>query len=493
MVVKQVVDVDVINKTKMKNIFLMMTLFFAFIVIAQDNTQQDEYKKRVLETTEIDILSSLYGQDGDNAAVTGGIGSEELVDAAMNIAVAIPLNDDDVLAIDATISAYSSASSSNLNPFSGASSDDEYGGGGGTGPTKGSPWTIASGASQSDIWANANFSYSHSSDDRNTISNAHLSIANEFDYFSFGFGAGLTKLFNQKNTEIGLSATVYLDNWRPAYPTEVEEYVHSGGNLYTGFFDGVDILNQAGNVINKSAPNAWKTTRNTLVDGTARKTHSFSLSFSQIINKRSQFSIFSDVVIQKGWLSNPMQRVYFSDKANFYIGTATDIPRYTSKANTGVFQLADDIERLPDSRVKIPVGIRYHYYINEHFVFKTYYRYYTDDWGLSSHTINVELPIKVGDKFTFYPNFRYYTQTAADYFAPYEQHVSTEKYYTSDYDLSAYSANQFGLGIRYKDIFTKFHIGKFGLKNVTVNYNHYKRDTGLFANIISFGFKFIAD
>ena len=90
------------------------------IGIAQDNTQ---YKKRILETTEVDFLTSYYTQDGNNASVTGGIGSEKLTDFTPTVVISVPLNDNDVLTIDAGISAYTSASSSNLNPFdiSGAS------------------------------------------------------------------------------------------------------------------------------------------------------------------------------------------------------------------------------------------------------------------------------------------------------------------------------------------------------------------------------------
>ena len=80
-------------------------------------TNTSTYKKRVLETAEVDFLTSYYNQDGSNASVTGGIGSEKLNDFTPTVVVSVPLNDDDVLTIDAGISAYSSASSSNLNPF----------------------------------------------------------------------------------------------------------------------------------------------------------------------------------------------------------------------------------------------------------------------------------------------------------------------------------------------------------------------------------------
>ena len=59
----------------------------------------------------------------------------------------------------------------------------------------GSPWVSSSGASKSNIWANINVDYSHSSDDRNTIWNADVSLANEYDYSSIGFGGGFKQAF----------------------------------------------------------------------------------------------------------------------------------------------------------------------------------------------------------------------------------------------------------------------------------------------------------
>ena len=96
--------------------------------------------------------------------------------------------------------------------------------------------------------------------------------------------------------------------------------------------------------------------------------------------------------------------------------------------------------------------------------YDTYYRYYSDDWGIKSHTANIEIPIKISPKWTLYPSYRYYNQTAADYFAPYEQNLSTSQFYTSDYDLSKFNANQYGFGFGYTDIFAKWHLWGIGLK-----------------------------
>jgi len=306
----------------MRTYLFSILIFFPLTVFSQkaDKESTGTYKKRVLANTEINLLTSFYGQDGNNAAVTGGIGTEKLNDFATTITVSIPLNDDDVLNIDATISAYTSASSSNLNPFTGASesgasqtSDDEEDDDkkslkkASTKDITGSPWVESSGASRSDVWLNGIVGYSHSSDNRNGIFNAHLSIANEFDYTSFGGGMGYNQLFNEKNTEIGIKGSAFLDYWRPQYPTEIKENVKNNGNLNSGYFKEVAILNMYGNPIDKNGDYIWRIQNNSLISDKSRNTFSLSLLISQILSKRMQIAFFGDVVLQKGWLANPMQ------------------------------------------------------------------------------------------------------------------------------------------------------------------------------------------
>ena len=406
------------------------------------------YKKRVLETSEIDFLTSYYSQDGDNAAVSGGIGTEELTDVTGTFVVSIPLNDDDVLTIDAGVSAYTSASSSNVNPFDGRQLGD--------------PFVASSGASGADTWANFTGSYSHSSDDRNDIWSAKISVSSEYDYFSLGFGGGYTKLFNEKNTELSINATIYLDSWSLIYPSELRGINDEDFNI-TDF-------NITGN------PNYAPVF--VPINDKGRNSYSLGLGFSQILHKNLQGSLVLDLVRQEGLLSTPFQRVYFSDVADSFIDN---------------FHLADDIERLPDSRFKVAIGGRLNWYINEIVTVRTFYRYYFDDWEIKSHTASIEVPVKLSDKFTLYPSYRYYNQTAADYFAPYEGHLSTAEFYSSDYDLSKYTANQFGFGVSYTDIFTKLHVWKMGLKSIDLKFYQYDRDTTFSSSIITAGFKFVLD
>ncbi len=427
------------NRTQVLSISLLFFTAFGF-------TQSDAtaYKKRVLETTEIDLLFSYYGQDGTNAAVTGGQGTEELTDATSSIVVSIPMNADDVLTVDVGISAYSSASSSNVNPFDGNIANPA------------SPFSASSGASRSDVLAHFNPSYQHSSDDRNSVWSGNAYVASEYDYFSLGIGGGYTHLFNEKNTELSISGNVFFDKWNPQYPVE----------LRNGFFDSRIVGNGT------YSPNF-----EVFVDEN-RNSYSLSLGLSQVLGKRLQGSVFADVVLQNGLLSTPFQRVYFGDTESFFIED---------------FQLADDVERLPDTRLKIPIGARLNYYLGDRFVVRTYYRFYYDDWGITAHTLSLEIPIKLSDAFTLYPSYRYYTQQAADYFYAKETALSTFDLYTSDYDLSEFSAHQYGMGLRYKDIFTRAKLFGFGFKSVDLRLNKYDRSDGLDSFIISLGTTFVGN
>ncbi|WP_350292407.1 DUF3570 domain-containing protein [uncultured Croceitalea sp.] len=424
-----------------KLFFILVCILFNIVLHAQqDNTS---YTKKVLEASELDVLFSYYSQDGQNAAVTGGEGTEELTDATSTLVLRMPLNADDVLTVDVGLSAYTSASSSNVNPLDGSNPNV-------------SPFDASSGESRKDLLAYFNPTYQHSSDDRNNIWSANAYVSNEYDYFSIGFGGSYAKLFNERNTEISISGRVFLDSWNSQYPIELRQ----------GFFD--DRITGTGIY----APNFSEFTDE------KRNTYSVSLSFSQILNKKLQGSLFVDLVSQSGLLSTPFQRVYFGDANDFFIDD---------------FQLADAIEQLPDSRFKIPVGGRLNYYLSDAIVVRSYYRFYYDDWGITSHTANIEAPIKLNDKFTLYPSYRYYTQTAADYFYAKEDALSTFEFYTSDYDLSNYQANQLGFGVQYKDIFNSARVFFFGLQTINLRYSYYDRSDGLNASIFTLGTTFVID
>ena len=86
--------------------FIIVMLFSGFSGFSQSAYQMRGNDKAI----DVDFLTSYYHQDGNNSAVQGGVGREELIDVANILVVNIPL--DSIRSISATVGAdfYSSAS-----------------------------------------------------------------------------------------------------------------------------------------------------------------------------------------------------------------------------------------------------------------------------------------------------------------------------------------------------------------------------------------------
>lgn len=260
--------------------------------------------------------------------------------------------------------------------------------------------------------------------------------SNEFNYKSLGVSAGGT-LKNKRNGEWGLKLSAYFDQVKLIFPSEFEPAYPSGGS-------GRD---------EEEHPD---------YGSSPRQTYTASFSFSQIINQRLQASLLLDVVDQHGYLGLPFHRVYFTD-------------------------MSDAVEHLPSSRFKLPVGLRLNYFLGDRVILRSYYRWYMDDWGVRSHTASLEVPVKITPFFSVSPFYRYYTQTAADYFAPYAQHGKSDTYYSSNYALSAFNSHFFGTGLRWAP-----PKGVFGthLAAVELRYGHYTQTTDLVSDVISLHLQF---
>jgi len=257
-----------------------------------------------------------------------------------------------------------------------------------------------------------------------------VSVSTEFDYKSFGANAFFSQKTKNRNGEFIAKFQTYLDRVSLILPVEL-----------------------------RANPNEKEKDNGS----TARNTFAGSLSWSQIINQRLQIMFLADIVQQSGYLSLPFHRVYFNDAS--------------------VHQ-----ENLPDARFKLPLGFRANYFLGDRFIIKAYYRFYTDNWGINSHTAEIELPVKITPFLSVSPFYRFYSQTATTYFAAYQQHTAQDQYYTSNYDYSKFNSNFLGAGIRIappKGIFGSAHFSMIELR-----YGHYSKNIGMQSNIISMNLKF---
>lgn len=390
----------------MKKIFLSAAAILAVIKM-HAQTDTTAYHSRKLKMKEINLVSSYYTQNGNNAAVTGGIGSQKLSDLANVIDVKFTGYDKKLrkktLTAELGIDHYTSASSDRIDLKANTS------------------------ASYSDTRFYPSVGYTIEDEQKGNTLGFGVSSSTEFDYQSFGGNISYAKKTKDKNGEFSVKLQAYLDQVKKIAPEE----------LRNGYGEN---------------------------EGTAgRNTFAASLSYSQIINKQFQISLLTDIVQQQGFLSLPFYRVYFQDGS--------------------VHQ-----EKLPDNRFKLPIGFRANYFVGDKFIVRTYYRYYTDSWGLHSNTAMIETPIKITPFFSVSPFYRYYNQTGVKYFAPYQQHTGLNEFYTSNYDLSTFTSSFAGAGIR-----TAPPKGVLGLQHISMlelRYGHYTRNTSFSSNIISLNLQF---
>jgi len=308
---------------------------------------------------------------------------------------------------------------------------------------------VLSSPSASDVRYHADFGLSHTLADKLTTVGGGLGVSKEYDYLSFNFVGSWARTSRDGNRQLSLSGQAFIDKITLITPAELRP----GG------------------------------TRNHSYGSDSRQSFTLSAVYAQVLSKRLQASVSIEPVVQRGLLSTPFQRVYFFDSSPA-LGTPGQLGTALAEA-------------LPRLRYKYPASLRLTYYATDLVQLRGFYRFYNDNFGIRAHTFEVEVPVKVSPFFTVYPFYRYHTQTAADYFAPYLAHSVTDDYYTSDYDLSAFSAHKAGLGLRYAPLYglgrfkTPFGHGITKFKSLDLRYGYYRQSTGLTANVVSFDLSFV--
>ncbi len=142
---------------------------------------------------------------------------------------------------------------------------------------------------------------------------------------------------------------------------------------------------------------------------------------TQIINAQTTVQSSISFTRHDGFLSDPY-------KLAFVNGTTTNDSR-------------------PDGREQFAWFTRFrHFFTNLRAALHLDYRYFEDDWDITSHTAEAAWYQNLGDGWQVVPSIRFYSQSQAFFYAPFYGQARTDGFASSDYRLSPYGA----LSMRFK-------------------------------------------
>lgn len=219
----------------------------------QDSAFIPSFNSQLPDQIDVDFLFNYYEQDGNNSAVTGGIGTEELNDYSSIILIKIPVDSGDWVQINSGVNVYTSASTDNID-------------------------TRVSSASYRDARVRMFLTYHKALPKKNQFLRFNGGASIESDYISSSLGLGWGIQSKDLNKDLYLGLHTYLDTWMLIFPDEIR---------------GTDL---------DFAPTS------------KRRSFSLSVNYNQVINQKLQIGISSDFVLQQGMLATPFHRVYFMDE-----------------------------------------------------------------------------------------------------------------------------------------------------------------------------------
>jgi len=168
----------------------------------------------------------------------------------------------------------------------------------------------------------------------------------------------------------------------------------------------------------------WSPANNRKLSRDNRDEQKIDLSINQLLTADSSIQLVYSYMHSQGFLSSPYPYVM----QDSFIG----------------------FEKYPNDRVGQAIALKGLYYIDEDNAMNYGYRYYSDDWGIDSHTFNIEWLHDINDALMVGARARYYIQSKADFTKAIGSYTSSDTYLVSDYRMSAFDSYDIGIPIKYK-------------------------------------------
>lgn len=159
----------------------------------------------------------------------------------------------------------------------------------------------------------------------------------------------------------------------------------------------------------------------------------YRLGLSQILTKNLIATFNYEAVTDEGHLNNPYRSYRFRDP---------DDPAQ--------FRLAGENGKYPRTRTSAAARLGLKYYLPWRAALYASYRYFDDTWEIRADTYELGYTHTFQGGWEFDISYRYYTQTAAEFYADLFEREDQQNFMARDKELSTYQAQTVGLGASYE-------------------------------------------
>lgn len=158
---------------------------------------------------------------------------------------------------------------------------------------------------------------------------------------------------------------------------------------------------------------------------------SYRLGLSQIVTPQLLMGASYELVTDEGYLNNPYRSVRYLDPES--------ASGYSYQA-----------ELYPHTRTSSAASVRARYFLPYRAALHGEYRYFTDTWGIDAHTAEIGYTHPWTERWVFELGYRFYTQTAADFYSDLFERPDQQNFLARDKELSTFSSHMLSLGATYE-------------------------------------------
>ncbi len=156
----------------------------------------------------------------------------------------------------------------------------------------------------------------------------------------------------------------------------------------------------------------------------------YRVGVAQVLTRNLLLGLDYEAVADEGFLNNPYRRVRFLDP----------------DSATG-FSFQDEV--YPRTRDSNAVALRARYFLPYRAAVSGSARYFTDSWGIDASTVEVGYT-HPRNRFTYEAGYRYYSQTAADFYSDLFPYIDAQNFLARDKELSTFTSHTLRFGVGYE-------------------------------------------